>query len=172
MEIINSILTQLRTISLLWWIVIGAVAMLLLLFRHKREQLVGDVLIIFILTILASTVLARSPVKYTDPAELVNLDLFGAWIDRLWGNSFGRAELLLNFCMLLPVGMLFPWATKKGFLPTILFGLSLIVLIEVAQLISRRGWFELCDIVDNTIGVMIGYALYRIGEVVWRRRKC
>ena len=58
------------------------------------------------------------------------------------------------------------------FLPTILFGLFLIVLIEVAQLISRRGWFELCDIVDNTIGVMIGYTLYRIGEVVWRRSKC
>ena len=63
-------------------------------------------------------------------------------------------------------------ATEKGFLPTALVGFALILLIELAQLFTGRGWFELSDIVDNTIGVMIGYALYRISKAVWRRNKC
>ena len=172
MEILNAILYQFQTISLPWWIVIGFAAVLLLIFRHKREQLPGDVLIVYILVILASTVLSRPPIDLSERSELINLDLIGTWRERLSGDIYGKSELLLNFCMLLPVGLLFPWAAKKGFFPTVLIGLGLILIIELAQFFTGLGWFELSDIVDNTIGVMIGYVLYRIGEVIWRKIKC
>lgn len=172
MEILNAILAQFRAILWPWWIAIGLVALLLLVFRHKREQLVGDLLIVYVITILASTVFSRAALSYTEPDNPINLDLVGTWVERLGGDFYSRSELLLNFCMLLPLGVLFPWATKRSFGMTVLAGLLLILLIEFAQLLTRRGWFELSDIVDNIIGVMIGYLLYRIGEAVWRRLKC
>ncbi len=172
MEIINAILYQFRTISLPWWIVIGTVSVLLLIFRHKREQLVGNVLIIFILVILISTVLSRFPVSFSERSELINLNLIKTWRERLSGDFYGKSELLLNFCMLLPIGVLFPWATQKGFFPTVLSGFVLILIIELAQLFTGRGWLELSDIVDNTIGVVIGYLLYRIGKAIWRKIRC
>ncbi|MCR5665009.1 MAG: VanZ family protein [Oscillospiraceae bacterium] len=172
MEIINAILYQFRVIGLTWWIIIGAVTALLLIFRHKREQMIGNLLIVYLLLILASTVLARSPVRHNTLSELINIDLIGTWARRFTEDIYSRSELLLNFCMLLPVGVLFPWATKKGFGITVLFGFALIVLIELAQLITGRGWFELTDIADNTVGVMIGYGLFRIGEFLWRKAKC
>ena len=172
MKIVNAILYQFRTISLSWWIVIGSVATLLLLFRHKREQIIEDLLIIYILTVLASTVLSRSQIIGYSTEDLVNWNLVGTWIERITGDYAHKSELLLNFCMLLPVGVLFPWATKKGYVTTGVVGFSIIILIEFAQLITLRGWFELSDIVDNTIGVMIGYAIYRIGTAIWRKNKC
>ena len=172
MVVFNTILSQFRVISLTWWIIIAVVVILLLLFRHKREQLIGNLLIVYILFLFASTVLSRSTVQHNTSSELINLDLIGTWVKRFTGDDYSRSELLLNFCMLLPVGILFPWATKKGLAITALFGFVLIVLIESAQLLTGRGWFELTDIVDNTIGVMIGYALSRAGAAVWRRVKC
>ncbi len=169
---LHAIVQQLRIVSTPWWIVIGAVTALLLIFRHKREQLIGDLLIVYIITILASTVLSRPPSLEFIVSERINLNLIDTWIERITGDSGDRSELLLNFCMLLPVGILFPWATKKGFLPTALTGFALTVLIEAAQFLTKRGWFELTDIVDNTAGVMIGYALYRIGAAVWRKTEC
>ena len=169
---LHSILYQFRGIGLLWWMAISVAALLLFLFRNKRKQLTGNMLMIYILIIIVATVLSRTQVEVHSHSELLNLDLIGTWFSRVTGDSIGRSELLLNFCMLLPIGILFPWATEKGFLVTVVFGLSLTTLIEFAQLIMVRGWFELTDIVDNTIGVVIGYGLYRFGAWLWRKVKC
>lgn len=172
MEIIGTILSQIKTISLPWWIAIGVVTILLLIFRHKKKQMPANILVVYMLLILASTVFSREKLAYGDWSELVNLDLAGTWIRRFSVDEYGRAELLLNFCMLLPVGILFPWAAKKGFVKTALFGFGLIAVVELLQLITGRGYFELTDLVDNTVGVMIGYALFRIGETLWRKGRC
>lgn len=172
MEIINAILNQFKNISLPWWIAIVIVAALLLVFCHKSRQIPADMLVIYVLIILASTVLTRGSLYDTEWRELVNLNLIDTWSERLSGDFYGKSELLLNFCMLLPVGVLFPWATKRGIVLTAIAGLGLIVVIEFAQLVTRRGFFELTDIFDNTVGVIIGYGIYRFGAWLWRRWKC
>ncbi len=172
MIIIHSILHQFRVISLPWWIAVGVIAIVLVIFFHKPKQLVGDLLIVYVLVILASTVLARDVVGYSETNVPVSFDLIGTWIKRITGDPYDHSELLLNFCMLIPVGVLFPWATGKRFLPTVLVGLGLITVIEISQLVTRRGYFELSDIVDNTVGVMIGYGLWCIGSLIWRKIQC
>ena len=163
----KSMMRQLRIISLTWWIVIGVAAALLFLLRHKnKRQLLGNCLIVYLMIVFASTVFSRLTVHQTD---LVNLRLWKTWIDRFSGSASNRAELLLNFFMLMPVGVLFPISFGRRFWQTVLFGFLLTLAIEVLQLVTVRGWFELIDIIDNTIGVVIGYGCYYLGAALWKK---
>ena len=69
-------------------------------------------------------------------------------------------EIILNYFMLLPYGGLAPlymkkrWALASGFL--------LSMGIELAQFFMRRGLFEYDDIVGNTLGVLIGIAIFSV----------
>lgn len=167
MKFLYAILYQMKIISMPWWIVIGVTTALLVIFRHRTEQLPGNLLIIYILAILATTVLARNKINGFEYSDLINMELIKTWEDRLAGNDLDKYELILNFFMLMPIGILFPWASKKGLFATVSFGFVLITVIETAQLLSKRGWFELCDIVDNIIGLVIGYGLFVIGRSLW-----
>lgn len=168
---IEQILYHFRVISLPWWIVIGTLTVALLIFRHELRHIPGNLLIVYIAVVLISTVLTRDPLPFSDSAELLNLDLFGTWINRFSVDFYGRAELLLIFCMLIPVGILYPWSTKRNMASTVLVGFGMILVVETAQWITKRGYFELTDIVDNTVGLMIGYGLYRLGAWLWRKIK-
>ncbi|MCR4690992.1 MAG: VanZ family protein [Lachnospiraceae bacterium] len=90
--------------------------------------------------------------------------------------AFGRGsrimlqEILLNCCLLLPVGFLFPVAfdLKKPAI-TILFGFLCSAGIETMQLVMKKGLFEWDDMLHNTLGVVAGYGLYRIGSLIFHK---
>ncbi len=163
----NVLLRQLRIIGLNWWIVIGIAAVVLFVMRHKnKRQLLGNCLLIYLMIVITSTVLARRPVYQTD---LVNFRLLRTWVDHFSGNRFTRAELLLNFFMLFPVGFLMPAAFGRRFWQTVTIGFLFSLAIEVLQLVTVRGWFELSDIVDNTIGAALGYGCYVLVAALRKR---
>lgn len=99
----------------------------------------------------------------------------------LW--SYGRAvngsaylwiEIILNYILFLPVGVLIPILVgcgkrkdKKIFIITILTGLLISFTIELLQLILCRGLFEWDDILGNVIGTAIGYGIYKIISGLW-----
>ena len=39
--------------------------------------------------------------------------------------------------------------------------------LEVFQLITKRGYFEIDDLIHNTLGVVIGYGLYRLAVKIF-----
>ena len=41
-------------------------------------------------------------------------------------------------------------------------------LIEVIQLLTGVGLFEICDLIDNTLGGLVGIILYQLGERLLR----
>ena len=68
--------------------------------------------------------------------------------------------------MLLPMGILLPVAVRddvggKLFRRVVLSGFFTSFTIEVMQLLLKRGLFEFDDMFHNTIGVAIGYWIYR-----------
>ena len=67
-----------------------------------------------------------------------------------------RSEIYANILLFIPVGILL--GVKRGWkgIP-IATGISLI--IELIQLVSRRGLFEFDDILHNTIGVVMGFGI-------------
>lgn len=88
------------------------------------------------------------------------------------GNRFILQETLLNIAMLFPVGLLLPCVYEHP-IPLwkiLAFVLGVTVSIEIIQLITARGLFELDDIIHNTIGGCVGGM---IGNFIisWKNRK-
>ena len=108
-------------------------------------------LIGYVLIILGETVIFRTP----GGSYHYKLQLF--WSYTIWERA--QAEILANIYVYIPLGLiagnLWKW---KG----ILIGLGFSLSIELLQLITRRGWFEFDDLIHNTLGTLIGVAIYII----------
>lgn len=71
-------------------------------------------------------------------------------------------ENILNIVMFMPIGVLVPnciFYNKHRYIKTVLFSCLLSGIIEVIQLVTRRGWFETCDLIHNIIGAFLGCML-------------
>lgn len=86
---------------------------------------------------------------------------FWAYKEIFKGSSIaGRLakQILVNIFMLAPLGVLIPVATDRNPLP---IGIAFSFSIESLQFLTKKGYFELDDLIHNTIGVCIGYLFYR-----------
>jgi glycopeptide antibiotics resistance protein len=72
-------------------------------------------------------------------------------------------NLVGNFIMFMPMGIYLPYFIKK--INTVnLFSVSMIIIllfIEVIQLLSRRGSFDIDDFILNMLGAFIGYGVWK-----------
>ena len=72
------------------------------------------------------------------------------------------SSLALNILLFVPLGMLTPiviksfGSLKKNFIFAFLLSLS----IEILQIITKKGWFDVDDVINNTLGTVIGFILY------------
>lgn len=114
----------------------------------------SELLFVFIMIVLASTVFTRMPRDgYT-----YNLTPLWSW----WAAAFGNYELLkeivLNIILFIPIGCLLPFVFHRQllFYKALWMGAALSFIIECSQLIFLRGLFEWDDMIDNSIGAMIG----------------
>ena len=71
--------------------------------------------------------------------------------------------VVLNLLMLVPLGYLLPIVSKRSDMwwKAVAVGFAVSLLIETIQLITHRGWFDVDDLLLNTVGTIIGHALYR-----------
>ena len=76
-----------------------------------------------------------------------------------------RSEIYANILLFIPVGILL--GVKVGWkgIP-IATGISLI--IEVLQLVSRRGLFEFDDVIHNTLGAAVGFGIWVLVRLLGR----
>ena len=71
-------------------------------------------------------------------------------------------EIILNILLYIPLGYLLPFVfgkLKPWQVVAIAFGCS--ALTEVIQLVGKIGWFEFDDMLNNTMGCVIGLVMYR-----------
>ena len=88
-----------------------------------------------------------------------------AWYNfqpREWRN------LILNICMFIPMGFLTPICFNKinRAWKAYLCGFGFTLFIEITQFVTGRGVLETDDIINNTVGAMIGYGFYAIVMLV------
>jgi len=76
--------------------------------------------------------------------------------------QYALVNLFGNIVAFIPFGCLLPYLRKKfrSFKCFFLFLTSVIILIEVVQLFSLRGCFDIDDLILNLIGGIIGYFIY------------
>lgn len=97
-------------------------------------------------------------------------------IQRFWqyrdtvGTFASVSNLLGNVLIFLPLGFLLPMgSTKTSFFKTVLISFELSLAIEVFQLISKLGCFDVDDLLLNTFGGILGYILFWICSRISRR---
>ena len=92
----------------------------------------------------------------------VNFRLFSGYINA-WNHwSLREFQLIIfNVLMFLPLGFLLPLLSNRlrRFWPVMLISLIATTGIELFQMLSRRGIFELDDIFHNTLGSVTGYLI-------------
>ena len=142
--------------------------------KGKKERIISiTIFVIYIIALCYFLFFAESMGRTTRGDEYhYNLQpLFE--IKRIWRSShiLGMKYVILNFAgnviAFIPFGYLLPKMVKKkpGLFHTVLFSLEFSLLVELIQLISRTGSFDVDDLILNTFGGLIGYILY-YGRVV------
>lgn len=131
------------------WIVILAVAFVVIISIHLRRSIVIPFLFLYLLAIVYMTLLHRVEMtqSYYDILVSTNENNF-------LGNLFSKG-MINNILLFLPLGtILFRLFHKK----TILFvPVFISLLIELLQSALRIGLFEMNDIISNGIGSTLGY---------------
>ncbi len=136
--------------------------------RIKIRQAAAIILLIMYLGIVfGSTVFTRTPT--VRQYELVPL---WSWKEVLMNRNEGLLlENLLNCILLMPVGILLPIILDSQLLLSKAFLLGVIIsaVIELSQLIFRRGLFEWDDMLHNGLGCMVGCLIVNGIIKVWRK---
>ena len=131
-----------------------------LLFNNIRllQGIAGVLLVIYLWTVLESTVFTRIP--YAQPQY--ELHLFWSWkAVFLHHDREMLKENILNCLLLLPYGCLIPVALERkiGWKEGLLIGFGPSSVIEKLPLSTCRGLFEYDEIVHNGLGCMLGVLL-------------
>ena len=80
------------------------------------------------------------------------------------------ANLFGNILIFVPYGFFISMAAvRRGFFKTLFYSFGLSLCVEVVQLFTRVGSFDVDDILLNTIGGVLGYILLVICNVIRRR---
>lgn len=118
-------------------------------------------LAIYISLIFVSTVLSR---ELKESGEYILRPFWTYTVIARGGCKAMRLaqEVAFNVLMMVPVGFLFPLAaTKKQLQSTLIFGAALSLTIELLQLITKRGYFEIDDLIHNILGAFVGFGIYK-----------
>ena len=126
----------------------------------KRRTVFTILLGIVAALILWVTILGRE----TQVKDVMMFRLFHTFTSFQKGTQWDEAKenLLGNILLFLPIGILVPLVSgwKKWYKTALIsFGSSL--LIEIVQLITKRGYVDPDDVIFNVTGAMIGYVLLK-----------
>ena len=125
--------------------------------RHQikiYQALASLALLVYLGVVFASTVFTRMPT-----VRQYELIPFWSWYEVFIKHSRSLlVENLLNILLLLPAGVLLPIIFARRLRPSVAFMIGALIsaVIEVSQLILRRGLFEWDDMFHNGLGCMLG----------------
>lgn len=125
---------------------------LYLFFKPKISQINYYVALFFYVIILLITLFYRKEQKeylITDGFYIIK------WLKLILINKIVFYNLIGNIILFIPLGFF----NKNHSLKYLFIAFIIIILIEFLQYITKRGVFDIIDIVLNIIGVLIGFLL-------------
>lgn len=88
---------------------------------------------------------------------------FNVFFDERMVSTISIENLVGNLILFLPMGIYFPYFVSKlnslSFYSTAI--IILLFTLEIIQLTTRRGVFDIDDIILNMIGALIGFAIWK-----------
>ena len=144
--------------------------------RHRKHGFLLLVVYLVLMTyfLFFAEVMGRNPDARVDYSY--NLTLFKE-IRRflVYRDVLGYKAVLLNIVgnvvAFMPFGFILPevWDQLNHWYKITLLGFVFSLCIEVAQLVSRVGSFDVDDLLLNTVGALTGYIIFVIAKGVWNR---
>lgn len=143
--------------------------------KRKQFRVLGKILfVVYILFILYFLIFSdwygRSGVMedyHYNLTPLREIKRFWEYRDQL--GIWSVVNLFGNVLVFVPFGFFEPMASKKrSFLGTVADGLFLSMVVEVFQLVSKVGRFDVDDLILNTLGAIVGYLLFLICNAMRR----
>ncbi len=83
-------------------------------------------------------------------------------------RSYFIKQILGNLIMLMPFGSMLPCLFKLNIKKCLIISGCFSVFIEITQYITGRGLMEFDDVLNNTIGAIVGYLLFYLGAKIHR----
>ena len=92
---------------------------------------------------------------------------------RQLGFAAVALNLACNVLAFVPFGVFLPMLVKRvrSLGKTLLLGFEFSLLVEIVQLFSKVGSFDVDDILLNTFGVLIGYVLFCLMRILHLHKK-
>jgi glycopeptide antibiotics resistance protein len=145
--------------------------------RKRRRLAVAVVFILYFIVLFYflffSEEFGRTDTERMYRYNLVPFKEIGRFIRyrRVLGTQAVLLNILGNVVAFMPFGTFLPVFVKRcrRFWFTALYSFELSLVAEILQLLSKVGTFDVDDILLNTIGGMLGFALYRIIMYFWNQ---
>lgn len=142
----------------------------LLMYKSKfslKKKIVSTVLYLYSYNLLVITLLMR------DTKSCFSYNFLPFFLDRFDIQNKGVWDCVFNALLFLPLGFFIVCLSenKHKYRNTMFFGFCITLLIEVLQLITKLGEFELDDVVFNTLGTAVGVGLYPIIKKLLKKLK-
>ena len=122
----------------------------------------------YVVYIYCSTIIFRpSLVK-----RMYDFHLFWSYSTTINGTGSHLEQIVMNVVFFIPLGFLFRASFKSISLWKVILGAFLIsTSIEILQFIYRKGFSEIDDIINNVLGSMLGYGIFKSLYFFLRRKK-
>lgn len=92
------------------------------------------------------------------------------WVKKMFVDKVVFVNLMGNLVLFMPLGFILSKINKNK-LCNILIGMGIVIVLELCQFISKRGVFDIIDILLNGIGLILLVLLTRKGDIANVREK-
>ena len=151
--------------------------------NKKKEIIRNGMIVLFVAYIVLlflvllfkypTTMVSDTIAKWSSGEELVRMtpqfvpfETVVAYVKNVHSfNDWFIKNLVCNLIMFVPYGFLIPTFWKEGShkgIQIVISGCILSILIEILQYITAFGQMDIDDVILNTLGVVIGYELFRL----------
>ena len=143
--------------------VIGAVGSVWLYKKNKgrKKRFFWQMLFaVYALVVIQLAFFSREP----GSRDGINFVLFSTW----GYTTVTHAFFVENILMFVPFGFLAPICTQRlrPMWRCVLSGFACSTLLELCQLLTKRGYCELDDVLTNTFGALVGWCLFRLAAIL------
>ena len=87
--------------------------------------------------------------------------------------SVALVNLAVNIVLFFPMAYLLPvlFTKLRHFFATIGVCVGVLVVVEIMQILTRRGSFDVDDFILNMIGAAVGYGVWKLQYVIAKKKK-
>lgn len=175
MPISNTMIILLCAILLVAFVIVFAIGKLSVIKKWDaaiifRRQVLG-LYFVYIFTIFVITVLARGPRGEDLPDIFIPFYEYYFIIKNGLPWYYQNMIILnvVNVALFIPYGVLAREITRKKILFPLISSIALSLIIEIVQMLTDRGIFDINDIMYNALGALAGCGICAVCRAIWRR---